>query len=204
MDLSKRLVLLKSSAKEEDYPAYTPEDVLFLFEEVTCPEGVILNHSDPSECYVLFTSPVPMDEIYNLNKDPSWVGTSMSLTIRQPPSSILNIVSKLVENKPLEEGKEYELLPIEPEDRRGAEGPQPHSTPKRKAEPVASVLTEQMKQLGSQELQKILSVVQSELRSRQDTSFSPAHEVSSILQTLLKMGPSGLISPSYQPSVEKG
>ena len=53
MDLSKRLVLLKSSAKEEDYPAFTPEDVLFLFEvilfeEVTCPEGVILGHSDPS------------------------------------------------------------------------------------------------------------------------------------------------------------
>ena len=188
MDLSKRLVLLKSSAKEEDYPAYTPEDVLFLFEEITCPEGVILNHSDPSECYVLFTSQVPMDEIYNLNKDPSWVGTSMSLTIRQPPSSILNILSKLVENKPLEEGKEYELLPIEPEERRGAEGPQPHSTPKGKAEPLASVLTEQMKQLGSQELQKILSVVQSELWSRQDTSISPVHEVSSILQTLLKDG----------------
>ena len=49
MDLSKRLVLLKSSAKEEDYPAFTPEDVifLFLFEEITHPEGVILNHSDP-------------------------------------------------------------------------------------------------------------------------------------------------------------
>ena len=188
MDLSKRLVLLKSSAKEEDYPAFTPEDVLFLFEEVTCPEGVILNHSDPSECYVLFPSPVPMYEIYNLNKDPSWVGDSMSLTIRQPSSSILNIVSKLVENKPLEEGEKYELLPIEPEERRGAEGPQPHSTPKGKAKPVASVLTEQMKQLGSQELQKILSVVQSELRSRQDTSFSSAHGVSSILQTLLKDG----------------
>ena len=188
MDLSKRLVLLKSSAKEEEYPAYTPEDVLFLFEEITWPEGVILNHSEPSECYVLFTSPVPMDEIYNLNKDPSWVGASMSLTIRQPPSSILNIVSKLVENKPLEEGETYELLPIEPEERRGAEGPQPHSTPKGKAEPVASVLTEQMKQLGSQELQKILSVVQSELRSRQDATFSPVHEVSSILQTLLKGG----------------
>ena len=96
MDLIKRLVLLKSSAKEEDYPAFTPEDVVFLFEEITCPEGVILNQSDPSECYVLFTSPVPMDEIYNLNKDPSWVGAPMSLTIRQPPSSIFNIVSKLL------------------------------------------------------------------------------------------------------------
>ena len=188
MDFSKRLVLLKSSAQEGDYPAFTTEDVIFLFEEITCPEGVILNHSDPTECYVLFTSLVLMDEIYNLNKDPSWVGGSMSLTIRQPPSSILNIVSKLVENKPLDKEEKYELLPIEPERRRSAESPQPHSTPKGKGEPVASVLTEQMKQLATQELQKILSVVQSELRSRQDTSFSPAHEVSSILQTLLKDG----------------
>ena len=188
MDLSKRLVLLKSFAKEGDYHAFTSEDVIFLFEEITHPEGVILIQSDPSERYVLFTSLVPMDEIYNLNKDPSWVGDSMSLTIRQPPSNILNIVSKLVENKPLEEGKKYELLFIEPEWRRGAEGLQPHSTPKGKAEPVASVLTEQIKQLGTEELKKILSVVQSELRIRQDTSFSPAHEVSSILQTLLKDG----------------
>ena len=129
-----------------------------------------------------------MDDIYNLNKDPSWVGGSMALTIRQPSSSILNIVRKLVENKPLEEGEKYELLPIEPEGRRGAEGPQPHSTPKGKAEPVASVLTEQMKQLGTQELQKVLSIVQVELRHRQDTSFSPVQDVSSILQTLLKDG----------------
>ena len=181
-------MLLKSSVKEGEYPAFTPEDVIFLFEEVTCPEGVILNHSDPTECYVLFTPLVQMDDIYYLNKDPSWVGGSMALTIRQPPSSILNIVRKLVENKPLEEGEKYELLPIEPEGRRGAEGPQPPSTPKGKADPVASVLTEQMKQLGTQELQKVLSIVQAELRHRQDTSFSPVQEVSSILQTLLKDG----------------
>ena len=52
------------------------------------------------------------------------------------------------------------MLPIKPEGRGGAENPQPHSTPKGKAEPVASVLTEQMKQLGTQELQKVLSTVQ--------------------------------------------
>ena len=132
MDLSKRLVLIKSSAKEEEYPAYTPEGVIFLFEEITHPEGVILNHSDPSECYVLFPSPAPMEEIYNLNKDSSWVGAPMLLTIRQPPSCALNIVSKLLENKPLEEGEKYELLPIDPEGSRGAEGPQPHSTPQKK------------------------------------------------------------------------
>ena len=187
MALSKRLVLLKSSAKEEDYPAYTPEDVIF-FEEITCPEGVILNQSDPSECYVLFPSTAPMEEIYNLNRESSWVGAPMLLTIRQPPSSALNIVNKLLENKPLEEGEKYELFPIAPEGRRGAEGPQPHSTPKRKAEPLASVLTEQLKQLGTQELQKLLSAVQIEMRSRQDASFSPVHEVSSILHTLLKDG----------------
>ena len=56
MDLSGRLGLLKSSAKEEDYPIFTPEDVIFLFDDVARPEGVILNLSDASECYVLFPS----------------------------------------------------------------------------------------------------------------------------------------------------
>ena len=86
----------------------------------------------------------------------------MALTIRQPSSSALNIVKKLVENKPLEEGEKYEMLPIKPEGRGGAENPQPHSTPKGKAEPVESVLTEQMKLLGTQELQKVLSTVQAD------------------------------------------
>ena len=159
MDLSKRIVLLKASVKEGKYPTFTPEDMIFLFGEVTHPDSMILNHSDPTECYVLFPPLVQLDEIYNLNKDPSWVGGSMALTIRQPPSSVLNVVRKLVENKPLEEGEKYEMLPIIPAGREGAENPQPHSTPKGKAEPVASVLTEQMKQLGTQELQKVLSTV---------------------------------------------
>ena len=47
MDLSGRLVLIKSSAKEEDYPTFTPEDVIFLFDEIALTEGVILNLSDP-------------------------------------------------------------------------------------------------------------------------------------------------------------
>ena len=54
MDLSKRIVLLKASVKEGEYPAFTPEDMIFLFAEVICPEGVVLNHTDPTECYVLF------------------------------------------------------------------------------------------------------------------------------------------------------
>ena len=53
MDLSKRIVLLKASIKEGEYPTFTAEDMIFLFEvilseEVTCPGGVILGHPDPS------------------------------------------------------------------------------------------------------------------------------------------------------------
>ena len=181
MDLSKRLVLVKSSAKEDEYPAFTPVDVIFLFGDITWPEGLMLNHSDPSECYVLFAQTAPMSEIYGLNRESSWVGTPMLLSVRQPPASMYNIVNKLLENKTLEEGEAYKLIPIEAEEKKGAEGLQPHSTPKRKAEPLATVLAEQFKQLESQELQKILSAIQKDMRSRQGVSISPAHEVSSIL-----------------------
>ena len=78
---------------------------------------MVLNHTDRTECYVLFPPLVQLDEVYNLNRDPSWIGGSMALSIRQPPSSAINIVKKLVENKPLEEGEKYELLPIKPEGR---------------------------------------------------------------------------------------
>ena len=77
MDLSKRLVHVKSSTKEKDYPAFTTEDILFLFGHITCPEGLILNHSDPPECFVLFATTAPITEIYSLNEEPSWVGTPM-------------------------------------------------------------------------------------------------------------------------------
>ena len=139
MDLSKRLVLVKSSAKEENYPAYTIEDVIFLFGDIIHPGGLILNHSDPSKCYDLFPHTAPMEDICGLNKEPSWIGAPMLLTIRQPPASVYSIVNRLMENKALEEGEKYELIPIAPEEKKSAEGPEPHSTPKRKAKPLALV-----------------------------------------------------------------
>ena len=66
MDLSNRLVQVKSSAKEVDL-MYTTDDILFLFGDVIHLEGLILNHSDPSECFVLFPVTAPMQDIYNLN-----------------------------------------------------------------------------------------------------------------------------------------
>ena len=188
MNLSKRLLHVKSSAKEKDYPAFTAEDILFLFGHITHPEGLILNHSDSSECFVLFATTAPINEINSLNEELSWVGAPMLLSVRQPHASIYSIVSKLLENKVLEEVEEYVFIPIEPKEPKGAEGPEPHSTPKKKAEPIATLLVEQFKQLESQDLQQILSAIQTEMRSRQDVSISPAHEVSFILQTLVKNG----------------
>ena len=104
------------------------------------------------------------------------------VSIRQPHASIYSIVTKLLENKALEEREEYEFIPIESEEQKGAEGPQPHSIPKKKAMPIATVLAEQFKQLESQDLQQILSAMQTEIGSRQDVSISPAHEVSSLLK----------------------
>ena len=92
MDLSKRLVQVKSSAKEKDYPTFTTEDILFLFGDITHHEAFILNHSDPSECSVLFATITPISEIYSLNKESSWVGAPMLLSVRQPHASIYTIV----------------------------------------------------------------------------------------------------------------
>ena len=64
----------------------------------------------------------------------------------------------------------------------------PTPPPKRKLIPIATVLAEQFKQLESQDLHQILSAIQTEMRSRQDVSISPAYEVSSILHTLLEDG----------------
>ena len=118
MDLSKTLVLVKSSAKKEDFPSFTPDDVIFLFGDIVCPEGLIVNHSDPSECFVLFAHTAPMSDIYDLNKESTWAGAPMLLSVQQPPASIYNIVNKLLENKTLEEGEAYELIPIEPEGKK--------------------------------------------------------------------------------------
>ena len=54
MELSERLVQVKSSAKlERDFPSYTQDDVVFFFGNVIKPVGLILNHRDPLEFYVL-------------------------------------------------------------------------------------------------------------------------------------------------------
>ena len=61
MELSERVIQVKSSAKvEKDFPSYTQDDVVFFFGDVIRPVGLILNHKDPLECYVLFPHAAPM------------------------------------------------------------------------------------------------------------------------------------------------
>ena len=172
---------VKCSAKDEDILTYSPQNILFLFGDIIHLEGLILNHSDPSECLVLFPLAAPIQDIYILNESPSWVGSPMQLAIRKPRLSILPIVLGLLEDKALEEGEEYEYILIEPLEPKGAGGPDTHSIPKQKDEPVATTLAKEFKNMESQKLQQILSAIQLEMKSRQDTSVVPVHEVSSII-----------------------
>ena len=186
MEISDRLVQVKSSAKvEEDLLTYSPSEIVFLFGDVIRPVGLILNHDDHSECFVLFPTAAPMWEIYSLSENPSWVGACMQLVIKKPHPNIFPIVIKLLADKAREEG-EYEYIPNEPLDPRGPGGPGRHSIPKGGEEPVATALAKQLKSLETQKLQQIMSALQQEMKSRQDASLGPAHDVSSILQTLLK------------------
>ena len=71
----------------------------------------------------------------------------MQLAIHKPRSSILSIAMRLLEDKALEEGEEFEIIPIEPQEPKSAGGPDTHSTPKRKPESVATALSKEFKKL---------------------------------------------------------
>ena len=79
---------------------------MFLFGDVIRPVGLILNHDDPTECHVLFPSAAPMQDIFNLIENPTWVETHMMLGLHKPQASIFQIVSKFLQEKALEEGEE--------------------------------------------------------------------------------------------------
>ena len=63
MELSERWIQVKTNAKHEKvFPSNTQDDVVFLFGDVIRPVGLILNHKNPLECYVLFPSTAPIHE----------------------------------------------------------------------------------------------------------------------------------------------
>ena len=67
MELSERVIQVRSTAKhEKNYPSFTQDDIVFLFEDVIRPVALVLNNNDPFECLVLFPSAAPMQDIINL------------------------------------------------------------------------------------------------------------------------------------------
>ena len=125
MDLSNRIVQVKSTHEPdvEEYPTFTPDDIGLLFGDIASPTGLILNKSDPRECFVIFAESGYIQEILKLVEDPQWVGTHMHLTLDRPRKGIISIVAKLLEGQALEEGEEFEYIPVESET-EGAVGPQ--------------------------------------------------------------------------------
>ena len=75
----------------------------------------------------------------------------MQLGLYKPQSSVLYIVHKCLQDKALEEGEEYEYIPIKPLDPKGSGQ---HSTPKKEEIPAAADdLSGHLKQMPTQELQ---------------------------------------------------
>ena len=67
--------------------------------------------------------------------------------------------------------------------------PEDHLTPKKKGGLTApNVLTHELNHMPTQELQQLLTSLHQEMRTRQDASMGSVHDVSSVLQTLLKEG----------------
>ena len=176
IELSERLIQVRNTAKHEDFPSFTQDDIVFLFGDVIRPLGLILNHKDPLVCYVLFPPATRMQDIFKLPENPSWVGTSMQLGLHKPSSGMFTIASRLLQGRDLEEDEDYEYIPIQPLDPGVPEG---HSTPKRKGGPAApDALAHELKHMPTQELQQLLTSLQQEMRTRQDASMGSVHDVS--------------------------
>ena len=86
MDLSNRVVQVRSTLKPDvkEYPPFTPDDIGLLFGDIVSPTGLILNHSDPRECYVILADSEHVPDILKLVEDPQWVGTHMHFTLDRP------------------------------------------------------------------------------------------------------------------------
>ena len=98
-------------------------------------------------CFSLILSMYP--DILKLIETPQWVGTHMHLILDRPKREIISIIAKLLEDKPLKDGEEYEYIPIE------AEGSPQFSTPKKGEEPVIPQLVEHFKSLQTSELKRL-------------------------------------------------
>ena len=170
MELSNRVVQIRSTLKPEvkEYPSFTPDDIGLLFSDIATPVGLILNHKDPKEYFVIFSDPGYVYDILKLIDTPQWVGTHMNLTLDRPRGGIITIITKLLEDKALEDGEEYEYILME------AEGSPQASTPKKGEEPAIPQLAEDIKTLQTFELKQLMAAISKEMEERHVTNKGPS------------------------------
>ena len=60
----------------------------------------------------IFPNSGTVPDILKLADTPNWVGTHMNLAADRSRVEIITIIAKLLEDKTLEEGEEYEFIPI--------------------------------------------------------------------------------------------
>ena len=72
MELSNRVVQVRSTMKPnvEEYPSFSPDDVILLFGDVAKPVGLVLNENNPRECFVIFPDSEYMPDILKLADTP--------------------------------------------------------------------------------------------------------------------------------------
>ena len=119
----------------------------------------------------------------------------MDLTLQKPRTELVHMIERLLVSKPLKEGEEFEYIPIDPVE---SVKPTLHSAPKKGDVSIAAMLVDNLQKLPSEELKQILSIVSHEMEGRTvsprspskplDVSMTPVHEVSSVLQSLIKEG----------------
>ena len=113
--------------------------------------------------------------------------------INKPRAEIVLVIERFLAGQSLEEGSEYEYMPIDPiEPVESA----PHSTVNKGVAPVAATLIENIKELFKYDLKQILSTISNEIEDRKgplrslsktkDALLAHAHEVSSVLYNLIK------------------
>ena len=85
MELSSRVVQVRSTLKpeEEKLPSFSQNDVILLFCNVSKPVGLVLNHNNLRECFVIFPNSESVPDILKLADTPKWVGTHIEPNCRQ-------------------------------------------------------------------------------------------------------------------------
>ena len=151
MDLSDRVVQVRSTLKPDvkEYPSFSPDVIGLLFGDLAIPVGLVLHHNNPRECFVIYPDSEYVPDILKLVDTPQWVGTNMNLTLERPKMEAIPIIAKLLEDKALEEGEEYQYIPIE------VEGSPHFSTSRKGEEPVIPQLAEHIISLQTSELKQI-------------------------------------------------